>query len=303
MALLHLVAAAVGCVVINQTTPACVDTALNHPTGLAQPEITTPTLTGSAIDVVLTAESAFAWDIVTGEALYEKAAYEQRPVASLSKLLTALTVRSMLPLDQVVEIPQEARRAQLLGANVKLPIGEHATVEDLLAASMIPSANDAAVALAIAAAGSEEAFVDLANSYAIEHGLEHTKLANATGLTGGEQYSTAYDISQMLSMAYDDTVLRPFLSQGSGVLTTIEGSKRAYKTTNQLLGTYLPVLAAKTGFTLEAGENLALISRSEDDQVVGAVVLGSTQRFQDMKILFEWMWRNFTWPSGSMINL
>lgn len=122
-----------------------------------------PKFTGTALDVVLSAQAALVWDMQTGTILYEKNADTHRPVASLSKLATVITVRSMLPRSQTVEIPSEVRTAQRLGANIKLPVGQHTTVDDLLSASLIASANDAAVSLAIAASGSEEAFVDHLN--------------------------------------------------------------------------------------------------------------------------------------------
>jgi len=64
---------------------------------------------------------------------------------------------------------------------------------------------------------------------------------------------------------------------------------------NKLLGTYFPVLAAKTGYTVAAGENLVVMTNGDEGQRIGAVVLGSEQRFYDMKVLVEWVWRNFEW--------
>jgi serine-type D-Ala-D-Ala carboxypeptidase (penicillin-binding protein 5/6) len=229
--------------------------------------------------------------------LYNKNADAQRPVASLSKLVSALAIRSLLPVDTVVEIPEEVLEIQPRGADIRLPVGEHASVRALLAASMIPSANDAMLTLAIAASGSEDDFVEHINEYLEELGLSNTYLANSTGLYGGEQYSTARDVSIMLQQAYSDAVLRPMLFQGEGTLITREGTQRSYRTTNQLLGTYLPILAAKTGFTEEAGQNLAIMTHNGRGNRIGVVVLGSEDRFQDTKVLVEWIWRNYTWPS------
>jgi D-alanyl-D-alanine carboxypeptidase len=80
-------------------------------------------------------------------------------------------------------------------------------------------------------------------------------------------------------------------------LVTQEGAIRRYTTTNRLLKTYVPVIAAKTGYTREAKENLALLTEGSNGQRVGAVVLGSDARFQDSKVLVEWIWRNYSWPS------
>lgn len=254
-----------------------------------------PAFTGQATDVVLTARAALVWDEATGMVMYEKNGQERRPVASLSKLLTALVVRDRLATTNIVVIPQEARAIQRSGANIQLPIGGHASVYDLLAAGLIASANDAMVTLAVATAGSEEAFADMANDFARRNGLFNTRINNATGLRGGEQYSTASDIKNLFQMVYRDQVLRNLLVSDKGVLRTQEGITRHYTSTNKLLGTYFPILAAKTGYTPEAGENLVVMTYGDSGQRLGAVVLGSNKRFQDMKALVEWIKRNYTW--------
>ena len=254
-----------------------------------------PVFTGQSTDVVLTAGSALVWDEATGAILYEKNAYERRPVASLNKLLSALVVRDQLDTADVVEIPPEAKKAQRQGVDVRLPIGDHASVYDLLAAGLIASANDALVTLAVATAGSEAAFAEQANEFARSNALFDTHISNATGLGGGEQYSTAVDVKGLFQLAYRDQVLRNLMVSEKGVLRTQEGVVRHYKSTNQLLGTYFPILAAKTGYTREAGENLVVMTYGDLGQRLGAVVLGSEGRFQDMKTLVEWVKRNYTW--------
>lgn len=256
-----------------------------------------PTFSGSAVDVVLTAQAAFAWDEQTDTILYEKNADTRRPVASLSKLLSALAIREMLPTSREVAVPPAVKTVQRRGAHVRLPVGEHASVYDLLSASLIASANDAMTSLAVAVGQSEEEFTNLANAFAARRGFINTKISNATGLEGdGEAYSTARDIKGIFQLAYRDTTLRTLLVSESGTLRTREGTVRRYRSTNKLLGTYFPVLAAKTGYTPAAGENLVVMTYGENGQRIGAVVLGSEARFQDMKTLVEWMLRNYTWP-------
>ncbi len=294
MNILDLAVVAVSCLFIQQPLPACMTSASE--VGGAQAPSDAPILQGTSIDVVLTGASALVWDMASDEILYSKNIDERRPVASLSKLLSVLAVRSRLPVSQVVVIPPEVKKTQAFGAHIKLPVGEHTTVDQLLSASLIASANDAMVTLAVAASQSEDAFAQAASQQAASLGLSNTKLANSTGLSGGEQYSTARDLATALKLVYADPVLKPYLSQKKGLLVTQEGSRRAYETTNQLLGTYMPISAAKTGYTTEAGENLAVITSGPDGQEIGAVILGSEQRFQDMKTLVEWIWRNYTWP-------
>lgn len=311
MEILRAAILVLACTLARDDVPACVQSHWQDQGTVAGAQSNAPEFTGQALDVVLTAKAALVWDVSSNTVLYEKAADEERPVASLTKLVSMLAVRNLLAQSDVVEIPSAVRRAQLQGANIKLPIGEHASVADLSAASLIASANDAMVALAVASSGSEEAFVTEANRYAYATGLTHTRLVNATGLSQPapsedsssnslvtpKQYSTAHDIMRALQRVYADRNLGPYLSSGKGVLRTQEGTVRSYVTTDQLLGTYLPILAAKTGYTVEAGQNLAIITKDSAGHEIGAVVLGSDQRFQDMKILIEWILRNYTWST------
>lgn len=294
--IISFLAALIGCTLLQQPLPACIPYAI-QPEDAAPAIKRAPYKTGESIDVVLSAQAALVWDVDTKTILYDKNGTTQRPVASLNKLLSALAVRELLPSSEaIIEIPPDVRSAQRAGANIKLPIGQHATVEELLAASIIPSANDAIVALAVASKKSEGEFATYANDYAARHGLFHTKLSNATGLQGGDQYSTAHDVMKMLTLAYKDPVLKPYLSQKKGVLTTQEGTVRTYDSTDELIGTYLPILAGKTGYTIQAKENLAILTVGAKGQKIGAVILGSDNRFQDMKTVVEWIWRNHTWP-------
>jgi len=255
-----------------------------------------PIKTGESIDVVLSSKAALVWDEETGTILYEKNIQEKRPVASLSKLLTALVVRENMSLKSSVTIPKEVISAQKKGVDISLPVGDKANVYDLLAAGLIASANDAMVSLAVATSGTEDEFSITANEFAKKNGAFSTRVSNSTGLGGGEQYSTAFDIKELFSLAYRDKIIRDLLVSKDGTLTTEAGVSRKYKSTNQLFGTYFPVLAAKTGYTVEAGENLVVMTYGEEGQRIGAVLLGSEARFQDMKTLVEWVWRSYTWP-------
>lgn len=293
--ILQGVATIIGCMILQQPIATCV------PSGITQEPIqqsphNTPTKTGNAIDVDLTATSALVWDIATNTVLYERNADAERPIASLNKLVSTMAARSIIPPSMTITIPQDVIKAQHEGVGIKLVPGEHVSAADLYEASLIPSANDAMVSLAVAAKGSESAFVEYANNYAASHGLFNTILANSTGLQEGAQHSTARDVQHMLMNAYNDSFLRPFLSQQKGEITSLEGNTHTFVTTDKLLGTYLPILAAKTGYTLAAKENLAIITTGPKGQKIGAVILGSDDRFQDMKTVVEYVYRNYTWP-------
>ena len=274
----------------------------NEPAAVAGSRSGVPARTGEALDVVVSAAAVLAWDMESGEILYEKEANVRRPIASVNKLLAALIVRDCLQMDEIIAIPPEVVRSQRAGADVGLKPGDHMTVASLLQAGLVPSANDAMTALAVACAGDEDKFAIRMNEYAQSQGWLNTQAANATGLSGGEQYSSAADVRKIFEAAYDDLNLRKFLSMQTGEITSQEGSRIKFKSTNELLGTYLPVLAAKTGFTLDAKENLALISQTEDGHAVGIVILGSDHRFYDAKVMVEWLQRNYTWPDSTRMG-
>lgn len=288
-----MAALVIGCFMLQQPLSACTAGQLQT-VAQTQPELGV-THSGPAVDVVLSSQSALAWDWQTGDILYEQASTQQRQIASLSKLLTVLTVRQKLNPQAMVIIPPQVKVAQRQGADIGLIPGQHAKVADLLQATLIASANDAALTLAISAFGSEEAFSQAANALATKVGLTDTTVANATGLSDNRHHSTARDVKTMITLLEKDGLLWPWLGQKKGFLVTAEGNSHTYSSTNQLLDTYLPVVAAKTGYTIEAGENLVVVTRNGQGHKVGAVILGSTNRFQDLKVLVEWIWRNYTW--------
>lgn len=294
MGLLSTIVLVFGCVFAGQLDEGC---GVNpQVAGEAVGERSGPSRSPDALDVTLTAQSVVAWDVDSNKTLYSKQPQMRRQVASLSKLLSVVTVRDELPLEAELEIPTAVREVQQRGAHIGLRPGDKARVDSLLAASLVASANDAMVTLAVGAAHDEASFVKMAHRKGEQLGLSNTRLSNATGLSGGEQYSTAADVRRLLMAAYSDPVLRVFLDDEGGTLVTRAGIVRKYKTTNDLLSTYLPILAAKTGYTYAAGENVALLTQAADRPAIGIVILGSTQRFQDAKILAEWIYRHHRWP-------
>ena len=296
MTILELSLLTVSCLALNAPSAQCwqKQVPINEPQVQAA-RVLAPVLTGVAQDVVLTAEAALVWDLASGRILFERQIDQRRPIASVTKLLSALTVRENLALSDVVIIPPEVTAVQAYGAQIGLPVGEHSTVKELLSASLIASANDAMLTLALAVAGSEEDFAALASSWGRAVGLGQTRAANSTGLSGGDQYSSARDVMRLMSLAYQDIELRAMLAAPKGVLETREGKHLAYRSTNKLVNTYVPIKAAKTGYTRAAGQNLVIITEGAAGQEIGAIILGSTSRFQDMKVLIEWIWRNYSW--------
>ena len=150
--------------------------------------------------LTLTASSALLMDAATGTVLFEQNAAKERPIASVTKIMTLLLIFQALH-NQTIQledlIPVSAHAASMGGSQVYLEEGETQTVETLIKCIVVASANDACVAMAEKLAGSEEAFVRQMNETAASLGMLHTHFANCCGLDTEGHYSTAYDIALM----------------------------------------------------------------------------------------------------------
>lgn len=247
----------------------------------------------------LSAASYVVVDVGSGKVLTAENPSLTRPVASLTKLLTAVTVAARVSPDAVVTVGRTATRARVAGATMGLTAGERMRVRDLLAGLLIPSANDAAVALAEHVSGSEERFAGEMNAVAAALGLSRTRVANATGFDDAAHFSSAYDMALLLAHTWRDPLLGIFLRATSLDVASVDG-RRAHRlrTTNRLLGERTDILAGKTGFTDAAGESLAIVAENEDGHPVVAVLLGSHDRFSDMDNLLNWTFWAYRWPAA-----
>jgi D-alanyl-D-alanine carboxypeptidase (penicillin-binding protein 5/6) len=178
---------------------------------LAQPDETFPKVTASAIYVM---------DIPSGSILFEKNAQTARYPASTAKMMTALTVRKIFPLDKVLTVKQEAFTT---GTVVGLHVGEQLTVKELLTALLIPSGNDAAFVLANNHPLGYQGFIAAMNSLAEELHLDETKFANPSGLDTQEQTSTAHDLAILAKELMKDDVLRSIVSTKTTVVHDTTG--------------------------------------------------------------------------------
>jgi serine-type D-Ala-D-Ala carboxypeptidase (penicillin-binding protein 5/6) len=257
----------------------------------------TPQLVQETLGPVIDAESYVVLDGATGHVLTAKAPSAVRPVASLTKLLTALTVVHHAQPEDVVQVSARAVKERLQGSDMALVVGERLRVRDLLAGLLIPSANDAAVALAEHVSGSVEAFAAEMNRVAQSYGLARTHVVNPTGHDHPAHFSSSYDMAQLLSRAWRDELLGPLLRAETLTVTSVDGKhSHRLKTTNRLLGERTDILAGKTGFTDAAGQSLAIIAEDERGDPVIAVLLGSDDRFGDMENLLNWTFWAYAWP-------
>jgi D-alanyl-D-alanine carboxypeptidase (penicillin-binding protein 5/6) len=218
--------------------------------------------------------SAAAWYLVgaDGRVLARRAASETRAPASITKLMTALVVLENTRLSEVVRVGSQA--ASVGESSVHLRAGEELTVTQLLRAMLIPSANDAAEALALhVGGGSVERFVELMNAKARELGLSDTHFENPHGLDEAGHVSSARDSTALVRFALGIPFIRDALSRET---VSLPGG-RTFTTTDDLLATWAPLVAGKTGHTRLAGWSQAAAAQRGDTVVYGTV-LGSNER-------------------------
>jgi D-alanyl-D-alanine carboxypeptidase (penicillin-binding protein 5/6) len=217
---------------------------------------------------------AAAWYLVgdDGAVLAQHDANRSRAMASITKLMTAIVVLEHAKLDDVVRISPEASR--IGESTVYLRAGEELTVAELLRAMLIPSANDAAEALAIHVGnGSADRFVELMNAKARELGLSDTNFENPHGLDQRGHVSSARDVTVLARYALGVPFIRDALSRSS---LTLPGG-RTFESTDDLLTSWAPLVAGKTGHTRDAGWSETAAAQHAGAIVYGAV-LGSGSR-------------------------
>ncbi len=235
----------------------------------------------------ISAEAGIAIDIESQTVLFQKNSDLKLPIASLTKLMTAYITLDEEDPDAIVTI--SANAAATPGSRMGLRTGEKITVKNLLYGLLIPSGNDAAVALAEYNAGNEKEFVKKMNKKARQIGLDQTQYANSTGLDKGESYSTPHDLALLASYLIRDNTIREIVS-----LKSAEVSGHKIESTNTLLG-QMGIKGIKTGFTEAAGECLVTLAVNQASKEVLIVVLGSRDRFLDTKILLDWIYRAYIW--------
>lgn len=258
-----------------------------------------------AVEPVVQAKSALLIDLPSGAELFSRQPNASRPIASLTKLMTALLVVERTKPDAVVTMPalQNKPEESLMGARP----GDQFHVDDLLAGALIVSGNDAATALGRQVAGSDEVFVNLMNKRAAELGLRHTHFDNPTGYGTGENVSTARDLAILSRAALAEPRIRSTVVLKEAKVAALnvpaptpdnpnptEPNQYDLKTTDALLGSYLPIAGLKTGTSDAAGPCLITVLSSGDRQVL-AVVLDSPSRFQENKAMLDWSLRSFRW--------
>ncbi|MEA1903194.1 MAG: D-alanyl-D-alanine carboxypeptidase family protein [Actinomycetota bacterium] len=238
------------------------------------------------------AVTAAAWvlfDESMDQVLASQAVDEERAMASTTKIMTGLLAIERGSLDDLVVVSENA--AGTGEREIDLVAGETLTLDALLKAAMIHSANDAATAIAEHIGGSVEGFVDMMNERAQELGLTETSFANPHGLDAPEHHSSANDLLELARVAMSHQGLADIVRSRIVVFPDApDGTKRIGTTTNLMLGSYDGAGGIKTGFTAQA--LLTFVATAErDGRRLYAVVLGSDgsrAHFADATALFDY---------------
>lgn len=244
----------------------------------------------------LACKSAVLMEQTTGKVLYEMNAHEKLPPASITKVMTLLLVmeaieNGKLALTDTVTVSENAK--SMGGSEIWLEVGEQMSVDDLIKATCVASANDAAMALAEQVAGSEEAFVAMMNEKAKELGMNDSSFQNPTGLDDTDaNITSAYDIALMSR----ELIRHEKIKEYSTIwMDSLRGGKTALVNTNKLVRFYEGATGLKTGTTNKAGSCLSATATRGGLSLV-AVVMGSTtsdDRFASAKKLLNYGFANW----------
>lgn len=238
--------------------------------------------------------------------LYQRADDVPIPPASTIKMLTAITALTLGQVDEQIQ----AQKADLVGGSTMgLKAGDTLTLGNLLKGLLIPSGNDAAMAIArgegtklpdATTLGPVNAFVARMNAVGVERGLTNTKAINPSGLDAAGMVSSARDLERLAELVLADPILAPIVRTQEATIPSAFGSYPV-KTTNELLGTS-GVIGVKTGTEDSVGQNLVLAVMEGNHRLV-VVVLGSTDRYADARALLAytraaWSWVALGDPKG-----
>ena len=254
-------------------------------------------LCGTASAVVeVSAPSAVLMEKETGAVLFAKDEHTPREPASVTKIMTLLLTMEAVDsgsLSYGDTVTASAHAASMGGSQIWLRENEQMSVEDMIKAVCVVSANDCAVALAEHLAGSEDAFVERMNKRAKELGMEDTVFKNATGLPAEGHVTSAYDIARMSR----ELILRhPDIRRFTTIwMDTLRGGSSQLVNTNKLLRSFDGATGLKTGSTDAARYCLSATAERDGMELIAVILKGDTsaQRFADARTLLSWGFSNY----------
>lgn len=231
----------------------------------------------------VSAHSAIVMEASTGQTIFEKDADTRRPMASTTKIMTALCAIESGLMSEIITVAPEA--VGIEGSSVYLEAGDKLTLESLVYALMLESANDAAAAIAVGVSGSIEAFCELMNKKAAELGLSDTCFKNPHGLSAEGHYTTARELAKLTAYAMNNETFKKIVSTDSFRIEF--GEKVRYlRNHNKMLHLYDGAIGVKTGFTKSSGR--CLVSAAErDGLMLVAVTLNAPDDWNDHTVMLD----------------
>ncbi len=250
---------------------------------------------GALSDNEITAPSAVLMDQKTGKVLYEKNAHEVRACASITKVMTLTLVMEALDSGKISlsdTVTASEHASSMGGSDIWLEVGETMTVDEMIKATVVASANDAAVALAEYICGTEEEFVSQMNKKAKALGMKETVFKNCNGLDEDGHVTSAYDVAVM---SRELTKHKKIYDYSNIWMDTLRGGKTQLVNTNKLLKSYRGITGLKTGTTSKAGSCISATAERDGLSLI-AVVLGSQtgkSRFSDASKILDYGFANY----------
>ena len=243
-------------------------------------------------ELELNARIALIYDRASDRVLYEKNGDKQTPMASTTKIMTAIVVLENTDLKEVVTI--DSKSAAIGGSRLGLKKDDKVTINDLLYGLMLRSGNDAASALAIYVGGSIQNFADMMNNKAEELGLTNTHFVVPHGLDNEGHYTTAYELAKITDYALKNETFKKIVSTSSTTIS-INGNLKQINNTNKLLNSVSGVYGVKTGFTNGAGRCLVTAWEKNDMDIITVIIGADTNnlRTTDTKKLIEYVEKNY----------
>ncbi len=252
--------------------------------------ITTPLVFADTVSASFceSAKAAVLIDAKSGAVLFEKNAHSPLPMASTTKIMTALAVIENSNPDDVITVSNNASGVE--GSSIYLTAGEKITVRDLLYGLLLESGNDAATALAEGVFGSVEKCCEYMNMRTHEMGLVSTNFTNPHGLDSDNHYTTAYELAVITQNAMDNDIFREIVSTKN--YTSSGENMRYFSNHNRLLNSYAPAIGVKTGYTLRSGRCLVSASKMSNEEYI-AVTLCDPLDWQDHKEMHDFGFESF----------
>ncbi|MBR6742292.1 MAG: D-alanyl-D-alanine carboxypeptidase [Clostridia bacterium] len=231
----------------------------------------------------VSARAAVLYEPDSNTFYYEKNADVRLPMASTTKIMTAVCALSLLDSNAVCSVPAEA--CNIEGSSLYLKAGDRISVNDLLYALLLRSANDAAAALAILSSGSIEAFAEEMNKTARMLSLENTHFDNPHGLDNETHYSSARDLALIMEYAMQNEIFAKITASSKHTVTFPDRAQVLYNH-NKLLFLRDDVIGGKTGFTKKSGRSLVSVAKKDGVTLI-CVTLSAPDDWNDHSRLYD----------------